>query len=124
MAAQGGSSRVFDKVANLLNRENKKPVLKPNKPLVLQDRVAERRPRRGEVECITEMSVMMACWKQNNFSNAVCASEVQSFLQCTAQAEAKRKADLEQQRKEQGGRLLPKQANKLLKKYPNILSEI
>uniref|UniRef100_A0A8C4SBL7 Uncharacterized protein n=1 Tax=Erpetoichthys calabaricus TaxID=27687 RepID=A0A8C4SBL7_ERPCA len=73
-------------------------------------------PCHGEAACSIEMSVMMACRMQNNFSNAACAREEQSIFRCTAQAEAKRKADLEQKRKGEGCHLLPKKASKLLKR--------
>uniref|UniRef100_A0AAZ3R4K9 CHCH domain-containing protein n=1 Tax=Oncorhynchus tshawytscha TaxID=74940 RepID=A0AAZ3R4K9_ONCTS len=36
--------------------------------------------------CITEMSMMMACWKQNNFADALCSNEMQSFLQIAVKA--------------------------------------
>lgn len=29
----------------------------------------------------------MACWKRNEFSDAVCAKEIQTFLDCAAKAE-------------------------------------
>lgn len=46
MAAQGGS--VFlEKVSRLLSRENGKPVLKPNRALVLRDAVANRKLKKG-----------------------------------------------------------------------------
>lgn len=46
MAAQGGS--VFlEKVGRLLSKENGKPVLKPNRPLVLKDAVANRKLKKG-----------------------------------------------------------------------------
>lgn len=46
MAAQGGV--LFqEKVSRLLSRENGKPVLKPNRPLVLKDSVANKKPKKG-----------------------------------------------------------------------------
>lgn len=46
MAAQGGS--VFlEKVSRLLSRENGKPVIKPNRALVLRDAVANRKLKKG-----------------------------------------------------------------------------
>lgn len=48
-------SAVEAKVNQLLSRTKGKPVLKPNKPLVLKDEVASRRLRRGgkksEIKC-------------------------------------------------------------------------
>lgn len=100
---------------------SRKPVLKPNKPLILADRVGERRRERGgefssrslgrpgsgwatrlpalpavvqtppafpaEATCITEMSVMMACWKRNEFRDDACRSEIQNFFDCASKAE-------------------------------------
>lgn len=48
-------SALEEKVNRLLSRTNGKPVLKPNKPLVLKDEVANRKMRRGgkisEIKC-------------------------------------------------------------------------
>lgn len=40
-------SALEEKVNRLLSRTNGKPILKPNKPLVLKDEVANRKMRRG-----------------------------------------------------------------------------
>lgn len=122
MATQGGI--VFqEKVSRLLRGQNGKPVLKPNRALVLKDAVANRKPKKGEASCITEMSVLMACWKQNNFVDSLCSNEINSFYMCVekAQADVKNKAG---QSNIQGGRLPPKQATGLLKRYPNLCKEI
>uniref|UniRef100_A0A4W5ND77 Uncharacterized protein n=1 Tax=Hucho hucho TaxID=62062 RepID=A0A4W5ND77_9TELE len=60
--------------------------------------------------CITEMSMMMACWKQNNFS----------FNKCVEKAQIAVKAISEQHIIGQGGCLQPKQATTLLKRHPNL----
>ncbi|KAM4704476.1 small ribosomal subunit protein mS37 [Rhinophrynus dorsalis] len=119
MASQ---SSFHSKVAKLLSRRNGKPVLKPNKALALANTVANRKPKLGEASCITEMSVMMACWKQNTFSDTACAKEIQVFFDCIAKAQADKKAGLNQE--VQAGRLPPKQVNQLLRRYPNIDHEI
>uniref|UniRef100_A0A8C7YF84 Coiled-coil-helix-coiled-coil-helix domain containing 1 n=1 Tax=Oryzias sinensis TaxID=183150 RepID=A0A8C7YF84_9TELE len=111
-----------EKVRLLLSRQNGKPVLKPNRALVLKDAVAIRRPRKGEATCITEMSVLMACWKQNNFADALCSTEISSFYTCVSKAQAAMKNQSEQSLHQ--GRLPPKQALTLLKRFPNIQSEI
>lgn len=122
MAAQGGVA-FQEKVSKLISRQNGKPVLKPNKPLVLKDAVANRKPKKGEATCIVQMSVLMACWKRNNFVDALCSAELNSFCSCVqaAQAALKNKSS---QTNIQGGRLPPKQANSLLRRYPNLRSEI
>ncbi|XP_078129661.1 small ribosomal subunit protein mS37 [Sander vitreus] len=122
MAAQGGI--LFqEKVSRLLSRENGKPALKPNRPLVLRDAVANRKLKKGEATCIIEMSVMMACWKQNNFVDGLCSSEINAFYTCVNKAQAAMKNKSEQSSL-QGGRLHPKQATALLRRYPNLRTEI
>ncbi|XP_030012374.1 small ribosomal subunit protein mS37 [Sphaeramia orbicularis] len=119
MAMQGGI--LFqEKVARLVSKQNGRPVLKPSRPLVLSDSVANRKPKKGEATCVTEMSVMMACWKQNSFVEELCSSEVKAFYSCVekAQAAMKNKSSL------QGGRLSPKEATTLLKRFPNLCSEV
>ncbi|XP_059518336.1 small ribosomal subunit protein mS37 [Myotis daubentonii] len=94
----------------------RKPVLKPSKPLILANRIGERRRDRGEATCITEMSVMMACWKQNEFRDEACRKEIQDFFDCASKAEAARKM-----RSIQGeyGNLPPEKVNMLLQRFPN-----
>lgn len=46
MAMQGGTA-LQEKVSRMLSRKHKKPVLKPNKPLVLKDEVANRKIKKG-----------------------------------------------------------------------------
>ncbi|XP_034407932.1 coiled-coil-helix-coiled-coil-helix domain-containing protein 1 [Cyclopterus lumpus] len=122
MAAQGGI--LFqEKVSRLLSGHNGKPVLKPNRTLALKDEVANRKLKKGEATCITEMSVLMACWKQNNFVDGLCSSEMSSFYSCVEKAQAAMKGRSEQSGL-QGGRLHPKQATTLLKRYPNLRKEI
>ncbi|KAK2848613.1 hypothetical protein Q5P01_008447 [Channa striata] len=120
MAAQGGV--VFqEKVARLISRRDGKPVLKPNRPLVLRDAVANRKLKRGEATCVTEMSLLMACWKQNNFVDGLCFEEMNTFYACVEKAQMKNKSE---QGNFQGGYLHPKQATTLLKRYPNLRTEI
>uniref|UniRef100_A0A8C5QY71 Coiled-coil-helix-coiled-coil-helix domain containing 1 n=1 Tax=Leptobrachium leishanense TaxID=445787 RepID=A0A8C5QY71_9ANUR len=142
MASQGVSLQ--NKVAKLLSRRGGKPLLKPNRALVLADRVANRKLGLGEASCVTEMSVMMACWKQNAFGDAACSNEIDAFFTCAKKAQtvllnnnnngfnypaprlsdilADRKSGLDQE--PQAGRYPPKQINQLLKRFPNIKREI
>ncbi|KAL6101410.1 chchd1 [Pungitius sinensis] len=122
MAAQGGI--LFqEKVSRLLSGHNGKPVLKPNRTLALKDSVANRKPKKGEATCITEMSFLMVCWKQNNFVDGLCSNEMNSFYSCVKKAQAAMRSK-SQQTTLQGGRLHPKLATTLLKRYPNLRSEI
>uniref|UniRef100_A0AAQ6A490 CHCH domain-containing protein n=1 Tax=Amphiprion ocellaris TaxID=80972 RepID=A0AAQ6A490_AMPOC len=79
--------------------------------------------RLSEATCITEISVLMACWKQNNFVDSLCCNETNAFYTCVAKAQAAMKNNSGQSNI-QGGRLPPKQATILLKRYPNQRSEI
>ncbi|XP_060710063.1 coiled-coil-helix-coiled-coil-helix domain-containing protein 1 [Hemiscyllium ocellatum] len=117
MALSGSALQA--KVSRLVSRQHGRPVLKPNKALVLADRVANRKMRLGEATCITEMSVMLACWKQNEFSERACAKEIQAFYACTAKAEAERRARASLLSVGQTNTLTPQQATKLLQRYPN-----
>lgn len=122
MAAQGGS--LFqEKVNRLLSRQNGKPVLKPNRTLALRDAVANRKLKKGEASCITEMSILMACWKQNNFVEGLCSNEMKTFYTCVKGAQAAIKNECEQANIP-GGHLHPKQATTLLKRFPNLCTEI
>ncbi|KAM9068813.1 coiled-coil-helix-coiled-coil-helix domain-containing protein 1 [Sarcophilus harrisii] len=98
----------------------KRPVLKPNKPLMLANQVGARRRDLGEATCILEMSLMMACWKQNEFSDTICAKEIKDFFDCASKAEAERKQKAKQDLLGPSGNLSPKQTNKLLGRFPNI----
>ncbi|KAF3708505.1 Coiled-coil-helix-coiled-coil-helix domain-containing protein 1 [Channa argus] len=122
MAAQGGI--VFlEKVRRLISKQDGKPVLKPNRPLALRDTVANRKLKKGEATCVTEMSLLMACWKQNNFVDGLCSNEMKTFYTCVEKAQAAIKNKSEQSNL-QGGRLHPKHATTLLKRYPNLRTEI
>ncbi|XP_055774243.1 coiled-coil-helix-coiled-coil-helix domain-containing protein 1-like [Salvelinus fontinalis] len=110
MAMQGGTA-LQEEVIRMLSRKQKKLALKPNKPLSLKDEVANRKIKKGEAMCITEMSMMMACWKQNNFADAL----FQSFYKCVEKSQIAVKAISEQHIIGQGGCLQPKQATTLLK---------
>ncbi|MEE6488466.1 hypothetical protein FKM82_015235 [Ascaphus truei] len=81
------SNSLHNKIAKLLSRRHGKPVLKPNRPLVLANAVGNRKPRLGEASCITEMSLMMGCWKQNTFSDTACSKEIQIFFDCVTKTE-------------------------------------
>ncbi|XP_048195020.1 coiled-coil-helix-coiled-coil-helix domain-containing protein 1 isoform X2 [Perognathus longimembris pacificus] len=97
----------------------RKPVLKPNKPLILANRVGERRREKGEATCITEMSVMMACWKKNEFRDEACGKEIQDFLDCASRAQEAGKMKTLQDTLGDSRSLLPHKMNKLLQRFPN-----
>ncbi|XP_068112875.1 small ribosomal subunit protein mS37 [Hyperolius riggenbachi] len=118
----GDAALLHAKVARLLSRRFGKPVLKPKHPLVLPDHVSNKKDKLAEATCLTEMSVMMACWKENAFNDKICSKEIKSFYGCVAKAEANRKAGVQQELS--AGRLPSDKVNKLLRRYPNIKHEI
>ncbi|XP_012881064.1 PREDICTED: coiled-coil-helix-coiled-coil-helix domain-containing protein 1 isoform X1 [Dipodomys ordii] len=97
----------------------RKPVLKPNKPLILANRVGDRRREKGEATCVTEMSVMMACWKKNEFRDEACRKEIRDFLDCAARAQEAGKMKALQDTLGDSRSLLPHKMNKLLQRFPN-----
>ncbi|XP_035518961.1 coiled-coil-helix-coiled-coil-helix domain-containing protein 1 [Morone saxatilis] len=111
MAAQGGVA-FQEKVSRLLSKHNGRPVLKPNRTLALRDSVANRKQKKGG-----------SCWKQHTFADEPCSYEMKSFFTCVekAQAAMKNKTD---QTSMKGERLPPKVAITLLKRYPNLHTEI
>ncbi|KAM3913823.1 small ribosomal subunit protein mS37 [Leptodactylus fuscus] len=120
MASQG--NLLNEKVAKLMSRRNGKPVLQPRRPLALADTVANRRYKVGEATCISEMSVLMACWKENAFSDSACSNAVKVFYDCVAREQKARKLGLKEDKPD--GWMPPQQVNKLLRKYPNIKHEV
>ncbi|NWV81755.1 CHCH1 protein, partial [Dasyornis broadbenti] len=102
---------------------NKKrpPVLRPSRPrpLALADKVASRREQSTEATCITEMSVMMACWKRNDFNDTACAEEIRMFYDCVAKAEKERKNQNEDTLSSRGN-FPSSKVNKLLRRFPQI----
>ncbi|XP_033644143.1 coiled-coil-helix-coiled-coil-helix domain-containing protein 1-like [Asterias rubens] len=86
----------------------------------LRDKVALRRNRPGAAECITEMSVLMACWKKNEFNDSDCTEEIKIFHSCCAEAEKTKKAAIasEKSGKVGAGKMTSKQVTSLLQKYP------
>ncbi|XP_064519904.1 small ribosomal subunit protein mS37 [Pseudopipra pipra] len=101
-------------------RQHKRPpAIRPPRPLALADKVANRREQGGEATCITEMSVMMACWKQNDFNDAACAEEIRVFYDCVAKAEKQRRNQNEDAVSSRGN-LPSSKVNKLLRRFPQI----
>ncbi|KAK2523562.1 Chchd1 [Columba guinea] len=129
-------------VSGQWRQKKRPPVLRPTRPLVLADKVANRREQAGEATCITEMSVMMACWKQNDFNDAACAEEIRVFYDCVAKAEVikasfvyfkassregRRPRSFFKERKAQNedtlsarGNFTSAKVNKLLRRFPQI----
>ncbi|NXT89267.1 CHCH1 protein, partial [Anhinga rufa] len=99
-------------------QKKRPPVIRPTRPLVLANKVANRREQEGEATCITEMSVMMACWKQNDFNDTACAEEIRMFYDCVAKAEKERKDQNKEDTLSPRGNLTSSKVNKLLRRFP------
>ncbi|KAK9400536.1 coiled-coil-helix-coiled-coil-helix domain-containing protein 1 [Crotalus adamanteus] len=106
-----------NRYADFVTVPGRRRPMKTKLPMVLADRVSNRHLKLGEASCVTEMALMMACWKANEFSDSACAKEINTFFQCSAKAEAKKK---ETSPEESSGTLDSHQVNKLLGRYPNI----
>lgn len=52
---------IQEKVARLLSKQHGKPVLKPNKPLVLKDEVANRKPKKGGKDFLFASTFICLC---------------------------------------------------------------
>lgn len=60
MAKQGGI-QYLEKVNRLLSRQNGKPVLKPNRALILKDKVANRKVKKGGKSVVSLLSKRLHC---------------------------------------------------------------
>uniref|UniRef100_A0A6J0TIF8 Small ribosomal subunit protein mS37 n=1 Tax=Pogona vitticeps TaxID=103695 RepID=A0A6J0TIF8_9SAUR len=89
-------------------------------PLALADKIRRPPQYSQEPECLTEMSLMMACWKQNEFSDIACAEEIQTFLRCSSESEARRKEKMKREAMGQTGHFNLQEVNQILKEFPNI----
>lgn len=54
MATQGGI-QYLEKVNRLLSKQNGKPVLKPNRALILKDKVANRKMKKGGTNTVVSL---------------------------------------------------------------------
>ncbi|TRY68134.1 hypothetical protein DNTS_030015 [Danionella cerebrum] len=108
------SYTINDKVARLMCKSKGKHALKTKKPLVLLNTIGYVKSDKGDATCLTEMSFMMACWKENEFQNSACSKEIASFYTCVKEANA--------QAPGKGDRLLTKEINTLLRRFPNYSS--
>ncbi|NWI28384.1 CHCH1 protein, partial [Sula dactylatra] len=107
-------------VSGQWRQKKRPPVIRPTRPLVLANKVANRREQEGEASCVTEMSVMMACWKQNDFNDTACAEEIRMFYDCVAKAEKERKDQNKEDTLSPRGNLTSSKVNKLLRRFPQI----
>ncbi|XP_022910129.1 small ribosomal subunit protein mS37 [Onthophagus taurus] len=93
-------------------------------PLKLKSKVSGKGSTANEVCCLYEMSIMLACFKDKEFNQTMCAKEIENFKKCyVASMEDKR---LLKEREAKGiiapgeKKLTHKQVTSLLKKYPMV----
>uniref|UniRef100_A0A7M4E966 Coiled-coil-helix-coiled-coil-helix domain containing 1 n=1 Tax=Crocodylus porosus TaxID=8502 RepID=A0A7M4E966_CROPO len=100
--------------------------IRPPRPLVLDNRVLERRQEQPERPCLAEMMLLMSCWKKNEFNDHTCAGEIRAFHACLAKSRVPGHAALPGAGREEAtnGSGHPPRLNKLLRRFPNITHEI
>lgn len=88
---------------------------------VLKNRIADSRDKLpADIHCGGEMNRMLDCFKAHDFSESECAQEVLQFSRCVEKA----RVTIEERKKASsnikgvGGAVSSKQANALLKMYP------
>ncbi|XP_064595038.1 small ribosomal subunit protein mS37-like [Liolophura sinensis] len=98
------------------------PTFKVLLPPILADKVSNKKERNKGVECLQEMTVMMACWKEKDFAAGRCSKEIESFQKCSAAAAAAlaKKRELEKKGvfSNDGGKMPSQYVNKLLARFP------
>ncbi|KDR21265.1 coiled-coil-helix-coiled-coil-helix domain-containing protein 1 [Zootermopsis nevadensis] len=91
-------------------------------PLRLKETVSGKGDKTSDVACLHEMSIMFACFKNNEFNQELCSKEISSFQNCYKDFQNKKNI---KKRQEQKGILIPgeknlthKQLNTLLRRFP------
>lgn len=91
-------------------------------PLKLKNRVSGKGDNSNNVSCLYEMSLLFACFKENDFNQTLCSKEIANFQKCFTESTAKKTIRKE---KEAKGILTPgekkmssRQINQLLKSFP------
>ncbi|XP_063590846.1 small ribosomal subunit protein mS37-like [Penaeus indicus] len=114
-------------VNNVRPKNGRKPTRQPFPfqnilPISLRDHVSGKGNKQQNVACLQEMSVLFACLKANDFNQAMCPKEIQSFKGCHKNFLDTQKLKKVQEREGvlvPGEKdLSPKQLNQLLRKYP------
>lgn len=113
------STKPFKKFTNYKPLGYKYKILLPP---VLRDYVSNKSDKSTSAQCVEEMSVMMACWKRNDFNQQRCSQELANFNKCAVAAKAAEKVAKEAAREgkavDNSGKYPSSQVNKLLQRYP------
>ncbi|XP_063844780.1 small ribosomal subunit protein mS37-like isoform X1 [Scylla paramamosain] len=90
-------------------------------PLQLRDSVSGKSEKLQSNPCVQEMFVMFSCFKKNDFDQALCSKEIQTFEACHLNHLTNEKRKKEQERRgvmvPGEKRLAHKQLNHLLGRY-------
>ncbi|KAG7155923.1 coiled-coil-helix-coiled-coil-helix domain-containing protein 1-like [Homarus americanus] len=93
-----------------------------NLPIFLRDHVSGKNDKTNSVACLQDMSILFACLKKNDFNQAMCHKEIESFQNCHENFMHTQRLRKEQEKQ---GLLVPgernlshRQINLLLKKHP------
>ncbi|XP_008560842.1 coiled-coil-helix-coiled-coil-helix domain-containing protein 1 [Microplitis demolitor] len=54
----------------------------PQLPLALRNRVTGKNSKQNEKGCLQEVSIVLACLKDNDFENSMCTKEIDDFNNC------------------------------------------
>ncbi|KAK7111716.1 small ribosomal subunit protein mS37-like [Littorina saxatilis] len=91
-------------------------------PPVLRGYVSNKSDKLTKAQCVEEMSVLMACWKRNDFNQQRCSPELATFQKCAVAAQAAEKAAREAAKQgktvDTSGRNPSGQVNKMLQRFP------
>ncbi|CAL8124666.1 unnamed protein product [Orchesella dallaii] len=107
------------------NEINKIP-FKEQLPLQLKNSVSGKSEKGVDLSCLQEMAVLFACMKTNDFKEAKCSQEIETYNKCHKEHTERKK--LAKQREESGQivmshdarNLTTKQLNQLLSKHPQF----
>ncbi|XP_066960593.1 small ribosomal subunit protein mS37 [Macrobrachium rosenbergii] len=91
-------------------------------PISLRDHVSGKSDKQKNVACIQELSVMLACLKDNDFSDSRCFKEINALKSCNEKymnsERLKKLQDRTSELTPYEKNLSHKHLNHLLKKYP------
>ncbi|XP_071952202.1 small ribosomal subunit protein mS37-like [Antedon mediterranea] len=96
------------------------PKIPLQKPFALRNNVSLRKNKKEAASCLTEMSILLACWKKSSYNDADCLKEISAFQKCFNESEKEKRAFAAAARegKIEAGRTTSEQLNRLMKKFP------
>ncbi|KAJ9586324.1 hypothetical protein L9F63_020032 [Diploptera punctata] len=115
--------RIFDNLRVPARIPQKEPVpIKRSLPMKLKLRVSGKGERNSEVACLQELTIMLDCFKNNEFKQEICSKEINNLQKCFKNYMTEEQA---KKNREQNAIVTPdeknlsaKQLNNFLKKFP------